>query len=406
MKLNRGLGLKFLAIVLVVFAPLLFSLSHAEIAQASQMKVLKIGALFALSGPASQSVKECADGAKAAAEWLNEKGGVAVEGEKYRIELVVEDNKSTPDGAAAATNKLVFKDKVKYIIGPVVPPFAIAMAPITEPNKVLRNNINGVGHPAEMNPDLRYTFATYKNMDHIPFAYQFFMDSYPKAKKVAIISPEEPGGQFARGVAQKEAEKRGLEVVFNEGYPFGTEDFYPILTKALSKKPDAIDMTVGLAPWFAGIIKQARQLGFEGPMFAHVPTGDIYLARDMIGEKFAHDIFFIEPDLKSPKMPPIIKEAGERIRKMFGVDLLYAHIAGWEALWTLVQAIEKANSLDTTKIAETWEKMDSINAMYGKAKMGGMKTFGINHVMMRPVPITRLNNGKVEFVKFFNVSGE
>jgi hypothetical protein len=35
-----------------------------------------------------------------------------------------------------------------------------------------------------------------------------------------------------------------------------------------------------------------------------------------------------------------------------------------------------------------------------------MKTFGINHVMIRPVPITKLDNGKVEFVKFFNVTGE
>lgn len=391
-----------LALILSVF----LSLTYAEVAPAAETKILKIGVIFALTGPAAQSVKECADGAKAASEWINEKGGVAIKGDKYRIELIVEDNKSSPDGAAAATNKLVFKDKVQYIIGPVVPPFAIAMAPITEPNKVLRNNINGVGHPAEMNPNLHYTFSTYKNIDHIPFAYQFFLDSYVRAKKIAIIGPEDPGGQTARKAAQKEAQKRGLEVVFNEGYPWGTEDFFPILTKALSKNPDAIDMTVGLAPWFAGIVKQAKQLGFNGPMFAHVPTGDIYLARQMMGDKFADDVFFVEPDLKNPKMPSMIKEAGKRIKAKYGVDLLYAHIAGWEALWTLVQAIEKANSLDPTKIAETWEKMETIDAMYGKAKMGGMEAFGINHVMMRPVPITRLNKGKVEFVKFFPVVGE
>lgn len=406
MKASQTSIPKALLSVLSILLVFLFSLNYPGVTTAAETRILKVGVIFALTGPASQSVKECADGAKVAAEWLNQKGGVAVKGDKYQIDLIVEDNKSTPDGAAAATNKLVFKDKVQFIIGPVVPPFAIAMAPITEPNKVLRNNINGVGHPAEMNPNLRYTFSTYKNIDHIPFAYQFFLDSYATPKRIAIISPEEPGGQIARGAAQKEAENRGLEVVFNEGYPFGTEDFYPILTKALSKKPDAIDMTVGLAPWFAGIVKQAKQLGFKGPMFAHVPTGDIYLARKMMGEEFANDVFFIEPDLKNPKMPSMIKEAGKRIQEKYGVDLLYAHIAGWEALWTLVQAIEKAESLDTTKVAETWEKMETIDAMYGKAKMGGMEAFGINHVMIRPVPITKLNKGKVEFVKFFSVMGE
>jgi hypothetical protein len=32
--------------------------------------------------------------------------------------------------------------------------------------------------------------------------------------------------------------------------------------------------------------------------------------------------------------------------------------------------------------------------------MGGLDTFGINHVIIKPVPVTRLKNGEVEFVKF------
>ncbi len=387
----------FFMLITVILLPMT---GHA--ASPGATKTLPIGALFSLTGPASPTIKQGRDGAVVAAEWLNEKGGITIKGERYRIEVVAEDDKSTPDGAVAATNKLVHKDKVKFIVGPIVPQCAMAMAPITEEAKVLRCNVDGIGHPAEMNPNLRYTFATYKNINHFSPTYDFLLEQFPKVKSIAIVTIDDPGGQAAVPVSQREAKKHGLEVVYSDRYPFGTEDFYPILTKALDRKPDAIDMAVGVTPWFAAMIKQARQLGFKGPMFASVPTGDIYLLRNLIGKDFANDIFFVEPDLKSPKMPPIIKEIRAYIQKKTGSELLFAHLAGWEAMWMTAQAIQEAQSLDTTTVAQAWEKMKSIDTCYGKGRMGGMDVFGINHVGIKPVPFTMLKKGEIEFIRFFN----
>jgi len=47
-----------------------------------------------------------------AAEWINGKGGITVQGKKYKIELLVEDNKNTAPGYVNAATKLVHKDKV------------------------------------------------------------------------------------------------------------------------------------------------------------------------------------------------------------------------------------------------------------------------------------------------------
>lgn len=398
-KSLRVIGFMSLAVILVA------SLSWFDYANAVSppgAKTLMVGALFSLTGPAAPAVKEARDGAIFAAEWINGKGGITIRGQRYVIEVVAEDDKSSPDAAVAATNKLVYKDKVKFIVGPVVPQCGIVMAPITEEAKVIRCNVNGTGTQAEINPKLRYTFATYKNINHVAPAYDYFIENYPMAKKVAIMGPDDPGGQGAAPVSQKEAKKRRLEVVFTELYPFGTEDFYPILTKALDQKPDAIDMTVGITPWFAGIIKQARQLGFKGPMFTSCPTGDIYLLRNIVGKDFAYNMFFMEPDLKSPKMTPIIQEIMKWVKEKHGIEAQYAHASGWEALWVTAQAIESAQSLDTTAVAQSWEKMKSIETLYGKGRMGGLDTFGINHVIIKPVPVTRLNDGEVEFVKFIS----
>lgn len=363
-------------------------------------KTLKVGAIFALTGPAAPGIKDAMEGVQAAADWINKKGGITVKGQHYLIEVVPEDNKSAPDGIVAATNKLVYKDEVKFIVGPIVPGLSMAMTPITEKAKVLRCKVNGTGNKAEMKPDMLYTFSTFMEIQYVRYVYDYFVKSYPNVRKIAITGPDEPGGQAMLAVAKKEAEAHGLKVVFSELYPFGTQDFYPMLTKAMAQKPDAIDMGVGIAPWYAGIIKSARELGFTGPMFAPSATGNIYLIPKLAGKDFCYDMFFLDADLKSPKMPPIVKEARQQVKDKFGVEFTFSHGCGWEALWCLAQAIEAAQSLDTTEVAKVWEKMKSIKTLYGKGTMSGLKDFGINHVVLKPRPLTRLKKGDVEFVKF------
>ncbi|MAF32512.1 MAG: ABC transporter substrate-binding protein [Desulfobacterales bacterium] len=380
----------------------MFVITVSQNTYAQEAKTLKIGAVFALTGPAAAGIKDCMDGVQAAADWINKKGGITVKGQQYLIEVVPEDNKSAPDGIVAAANKLVYKDEVKFIVGPVVPGLSMAMTPITEKAKVLRCKVNGTGNKAEMKPGMLYTFSTFMEIQYVRSVYDYFVKSYPNAKKIAITGPDEPGGQAMVAVAKKEAEAHGLKVVFSELYPFGTQDFYPMLTKAMAQKPDVFDLGVGIAPWYAGIIKQARELGFTGPMFAPSATGNIYLIPMLAGKDFSYDIFFLDADLKSPKMPSIVKEARQQVSNKFGVDLTFGHGAGWESLWCLVQAIEAAQSLDTIKVAKVWEKMKSIETLYGEGTMSGLKDFGINHVVLKPRPLSRLEKGEIEFIKFIS----
>jgi branched-chain amino acid transport system substrate-binding protein len=111
---RKGLLLIFSGICLA----LLFA---AHPGMAAEQKTLKIGGLFCLTGFGSSAETYIAQGAKLSEEWINEKGGLTIKGEKYRVELVVEDMKGTADGAVAAATKLAYDDKVKIVIGTVVP---------------------------------------------------------------------------------------------------------------------------------------------------------------------------------------------------------------------------------------------------------------------------------------------
>ena len=49
---------------------------------------------------------------------INDAGGIDVGGKKYQLELVIEDNNATAEGAAGVANKLISQDNVLAIVGP------------------------------------------------------------------------------------------------------------------------------------------------------------------------------------------------------------------------------------------------------------------------------------------------
>ena len=150
--------------------------------------------------------------------------------------------------------------------------------------------------------------------------------------------------------------------------------------------------------FLGNILKTARQMGFKGPVFGTGPAPTEEIGR-VAGKDSATDWFNTSPVVNSPMMTPMIKE----IKKMhldkyghFNLD----YLQGWDGIWCLVQAIEKAQSLDPFVVAETWGKMNRIETAYGAGTMGGLKTYGVNHVVVKPFPISRLVNGEPEHVKW------
>src|SRR5205807_2614260 len=87
---------------------------------AAEDKTLTIGVLGPLSGGAASYGVELVRGAEMKADEINKAGGLKVGGDVYKIKLVSYDHKALAADAATAANKLVFQDKVKYIIGNAV----------------------------------------------------------------------------------------------------------------------------------------------------------------------------------------------------------------------------------------------------------------------------------------------
>ena len=120
-------------------------------------KTLQIGALLSMTG--FFSVREIPDYNELliCVDIINENGGITVNGQKYNIEIVVEDCKSTMDGVTAAATKLVLDRNIRLIVGPTAF-FAAASSPVCDPNKALRSLSWCTNSPGEVDETTPYAF--------------------------------------------------------------------------------------------------------------------------------------------------------------------------------------------------------------------------------------------------------
>ncbi|MBI4620501.1 MAG: ABC transporter substrate-binding protein [Desulfobacterales bacterium] len=95
------------------FMTMVFALSSPVFAGE---KVLPLGLHAPMSGPAASWGLNLMRGAELRAEEINNAGGVKVGADIYKIKIIGYDNNYTASGGTTAANKLVYEDKVKYIV--------------------------------------------------------------------------------------------------------------------------------------------------------------------------------------------------------------------------------------------------------------------------------------------------
>ena len=369
---------------------------------AGEPKTLKVGGLFCLTGFGSSAETYIAQGAELSEEWINEKGGITIKGEKYKVELVIEDMKGTADGAVAAATKLAYDHKVKIVIGTVVPFMVQAAGSVLEPAKVLRLVLYNCGMPSEYGPQTPYMFLTYDStIEGMRAALDYLKEAYPKVKSVAYIIPDDGSVPYLAKLFTEKATSMGYEVATVGKWAMTTQDFSPIITKVLASKPDAIAFANGWPQATGSMLKIIRDMGFKGPVFG-CNYDDAYQMMEIAGKEASTDFFIHQIDLDSPDMTPMIKEIKKRAEAKHG-KAYGMHIWGFNPLYELKQVIEAAQSTDPAVLKDTWEKMKTIDTVYGPGRMGGLKTYGINHTVSAPCPIVALMDGKVKWVKWVDV---
>ena len=391
--MRRSSVLKCGGLALVVVFLFCFCLEPAAVAAP---KTLRIGFTTGLSGFASENERIFAQGAELAKDWINEKGGVTIKGEKYLVELAIEDNKCSADGSVAAAKKLV-DENVKYVGGGVMPFVTAAQGTVTEPAKVIRSVINNCGSPQEMNPNTPYTFLSQNAVVGGTIAAMSWMKKkFPQIKTIVDFIPDDFTVEYMRPKIVKIAKGYGLEVKDIIPFALNTVDYTPYAMKALKMNTDAITMTTGWPEMIAGVLKPLRQNGYAKPVVGCHFT-EIKDVLNIVGKEIGDNYFVqgINPD--DPGLTDMEKMILERGKAKYGHDRLDLLCESFDSVWVIVQAIQKAQSLDTDDVRKAWENMDTIQTTNGLSHMGGKETYGLRHAVVGPRPVAGLEKGQIKF---------
>ena len=382
-------------LLVVLSAALIFGYNGA--AQAAT-KTLKVGMIMPLSGPISIVGVGLTRSVELYFDKVNEEGGLTLGGETYKLELIAEDSKLDPTVAATAAKKLIYKDGARYVFGAISPPVAAAIYQVCSKAKALHliTWIDAPGVPGDISSNKPYAVRLVSTSDaNWEMDYDFLKANYPQAKKLFIVVPDVG---LPMDKARKLAEQRGLAVLGHELWPLGSEDFLPYYTKALAAKPDVIQAMNSAQAGFQ--LRTARQLGFNGVFISDSPLAP-GIIKAITGPEGSHDV--ITNGMDFSQATPGMQESMDRWAKKFKEPYFEDAPLTWSEAEAFVQALKKADSVKPEKIVAAFDAMTapgSFGTCWGPAHMSGAQSFGVNRVLVRPVPITRLMNGKIEFVGF------
>jgi branched-chain amino acid transport system substrate-binding protein len=225
---------------------------------------IKIG----INAPLTGDIPKVGEGTKFAAEmWLESIGGeLEVGGKTYAVELVVEDNESKGESAAAVNTKLITQDEVLVIVGPQASKQAVPAGGVA--NDLETPMIS----PWSTNPattlDRPWVFRTpFLDPFQGPVVANFVSDEfgYTKAGVLYDIASDYPKGlaEFFKS-AWEDLNGAGSVVAF-ESFTTGDADFSAQLTKIQEAGAEFI-FTPQYYNEVALIVQQAHELGFNNPI--------------------------------------------------------------------------------------------------------------------------------------------
>ncbi len=227
-------------------------------------KPIKIGALFALSGPAAFIGTPTKLVAEMTVAEINKQGGI----NGRPLKLVMADTEGDPTRAVMAVKRLIEVEKVVALIGPTRTGTGMAIKPIVERARIPIVMTVG-GDPVIMEGgrfgSARYIFkAPQRSSTAVRKIYIYLQKK--GLKKVAILTASDGFGQDGRRWLKKLAPEYGLSIVAEESFHPSDTDMTGQLRRLMKHRPQVlICWTIG--PAGAIVAKNVRQLGLKVPLF-------------------------------------------------------------------------------------------------------------------------------------------
>lgn len=231
---------------------------------AQQSGTVNIGVIYPKTGQYAEYGKLFKQGFDLAVAQVNKDGGV--QGKKLGLKYY--DTQSDAKQDAAVAPKIASDQSIIAVVGDYASPASSAASPTFQQAGLVHYGFNN-------------SASTFTDTgDHV-WTPQIGQDVYQKAnadivakhaKKISVVYLENDWGKQAYQYFKEEAEKQGVDIVYESSYLADSTDLSPILIPARDAKPEAI-VDIGYGPDGALVLNTLRdKLGYTGEFFGGQET--------------------------------------------------------------------------------------------------------------------------------------
>jgi branched-chain amino acid transport system substrate-binding protein len=305
----------------------------------------------------------------------NAKGGVEIGGEKYKVEFIVYDSELSQAGETAAANRLIYEDKVKFIIASG--DYFSSWVDVSEQNKVIVGS--DVVFSTALLPQYHYTYQGGFGNPSMSIVCGWLCENMPDAvKNVVLMTADNQIGHMVSDVIQGPMFKAfgvDMQTVY---YPEGATDLSAAGTKVMSMNPTAVmaagggDVVDGLA------LKAAYQAGYRGLFFNPGSNSVEVLSTVIPIEALEGYIGGASPTEFDPPLTDAAKEYKDAWFAKYGEPLI-SGISNTAFYSALIAAMQVAGTTeDTDKIMAVLHGGLEYSAPCGTGKMIARPDLGNN----------------------------
>ncbi|HEY4024814.1 MAG TPA: amino acid ABC transporter substrate-binding protein [Candidatus Dormibacteraeota bacterium] len=314
------------------------------------------------------------------ADWANANGGIDVKGVRHKVKLLHQDDQSKPQLSAQIAEQMLTRDGARFLLAPFGSPTTAAVGAVAEQHQVPLVAANAGARQVFLQ-GLHYTFGILAPVDqYSATAIDWELSRTPRPQTLAILTADDAASMLiAKGLIDH-ATTKGIKIVFQQQYPAGTTNLYPLVQQAKALRPDLF-FNSGRFLEAVAAHKAARDLQFDTNLLTYAvgPAQPEFVQALGPAADFAVTVspWTAQAKFKADYGPTTAQYVAAYRQKYHaehepGFVTADATAAGL----ALEVAIKRAGSLDPRSVRDALAALD-VNTFYGRLKFDpqGQNTF-------------------------------
>jgi len=255
-RITRRQGAAFARRTVVIAAALASGAWVLPAGAQSSGEPVRLGALLSVTGNPGNGLTS-QTGYKMAVDEINAAGGIL----GRKVEMIIGDDANDPTQAVTSVKRLVSRDRIQIMVGPMLSQATMAIAPVLNEAKI--TNISVSGSSAITPKVAPYHFSLYTSIQSVAIAMVDHAQKNLKAKSIAILTDTGSQGKAAQEELQRLVPARGMTLTGAQQYEPKPTDVTAQLLSLRRGNPDVI-INVSATGEDAGVmLKNMDELGWK-----------------------------------------------------------------------------------------------------------------------------------------------